>query len=125
MFVADERIEVEQLNPALAKTSSLNWRVIPGRFDVFGWQRPLNWAIEWDTSCGDLVVRAGEPLYFVRFWTNEGQQIVEPDLVEIPLSDELERRMSTMLGVTAMHRGTAALMKRSASERTSRLLPDS
>jgi hypothetical protein len=124
MFVADEAVEVEQLNPVLAKTTSLNWRVIPGRFDIYGWQRPLNWAIEWDTSCGDLIIKTGEPLYFVRFWGNGGHQIVDADLIQIPLTDDLERRMSTMLGVTAMNRGTAALMVKSATERDSKLLPD-
>ena len=38
------------------KQTTLNWRVIPGNFDIYSWQRPLNWAFEWDTRLGDLTI---------------------------------------------------------------------
>jgi hypothetical protein len=121
-FVADEPIEIEQFPPIFADTTTLNWRLIPGRFDIYGWQRPLNWAFEWDTKCGDLIIKMGEPLYYVRFYDKSGSLIPNPDLVRTPLTDELRSRLNASSGVTSLQRGTAALIKKSAEERSGPLL---
>ena len=124
MFIADEPAELEQSSPILAKTSSLNWRLIPGKFDIYSWQRPLNWAFEWDISCGDLIVRMGEPLYYLRFWNAQGAVAKDLELFEIPYSDELQKMVRAIAGVTAFRRGTADLIKRTGERRSKKLLPD-
>jgi hypothetical protein len=124
MFVSDEKMEIEQCSAILADSSSLNWRLIPGRFDIFGWQRPLNWAFEWDTRNGDLVIRAGEPLYHVRFYDEHGRLITSPNLVRVELDGELKRRFLSATGVTAIQRGTAALIKKSSINRKRKLVQD-
>jgi len=123
-FVADEPIEIEQCPPIFAETTSLNWRLISGKFDIYGWQRPLNWAFEWDSKCGDLMIKLGEPLYYVRFYDKSGSLIPNPDLLQISLTEELRTRLNASSGVTALQRGTAALIKKSAEERSKSLISE-
>jgi hypothetical protein len=117
-FVADEIVEIEQFPPVFADTTTMNWRPISGRFNIYGWQRPLNWAFEWDTKCGDLIVKMGEPLYYVRFYDLDGRLITNPDLVKISLTEELRARLNSSAGVTALQRGTATLIRKASEERT-------
>lgn len=121
-FVADEQIEVEQCQPIFANSTSLNWRIIPGRFNIYGWQRPLNWAIEWDTKCGDLVIRLGEPLYYLKFFDAEGRLISNPNIQQVELTEDLRAKLNASAGVTSLQRGTAALMRAASDERTGPLL---
>ena len=43
LFFSDTPATIEQFQPSLVQTSNMNWRVIPGKFDIYSWQRPLNW----------------------------------------------------------------------------------
>lgn len=121
-FISDEPIEIEQCHPMFADSSSLNWRLIPGKFNIHGWQRPLNWAVEWDTRCGDLIIRAGEPMYYIRFYDESGKLIVSPDLVKTKLTEDLRERLNNAAGVTAFKRGTAALIRSASKDRSEPLL---
>lgn len=121
-FVSDEPVEVEQCPPIFADTTSMNWRPISGKFNIHGWHRPLNWAIEWDTKCGDLIVKMGEPLYYVRFYDSENRLVLNPELHKIPLTEELRGRLNSSAGVTAIQRGTANLIRKASEERTGNLL---
>lgn len=99
----------------------MNWRVIPGKFDVYAWQRPLNWAIEWDTSAGDLVIRAGEPQYFVKFADSHSGNC-SPELIECKLTPELEERLLLSRGITGIRKGVTPLMKRAGDLRNDQTL---
>jgi len=122
LFVSDELMEMEQFSPSLTDVSNMNWRVIPGRFNIYGWQRPLNWAIEWDTKCGDLIIRQGDPLYFLRFFNEMGQTINNINLMNIELTPEIKERLNSTTGVTGLRRGLAPVMNRAAEERESSLM---
>ena len=122
LFVADESIEVEQFSPSLVSVSNMNWRVIPGRFNIYGWQRPLNWAIEWDTKCGDLIVKQGDPLYFVRFFDGSGKGITDLNLIEIESTEEIKEKLSSTAGVTALRRGFKPILNKAVQDRKGKLL---
>jgi Arc/MetJ-type ribon-helix-helix transcriptional regulator len=84
--------------------------VIPGRFDIYAWQRPLNWAFEWDISCGDFEVRVGEPLYNVKFISDmvpNGSYKIR--LIRQGLTDALKKRMDLTRDVASIRRGTSKL----------------
>lgn len=117
VFVADEQVDVEQIMPAVGQLARLNWRLVPGRFNIYAWQRPLNWAFEWDVRNGDLTVRLGDPLYWVRFYDKSGAIIEDPELIPITPSALLLERMRSFSGVTAVQRGTARLMITAAKSR--------
>jgi len=122
LFLTDEYAEIEQCHPILSEVSSLNWRLIPGRFDIYGWQRPLNWAIEWDTRCGDLIIRVGDPLYYVRFYDKAGSLITSPNLVKVELTEQIRKRVAATAGVTAIQRGTIKLIRSASVDRTGQLI---
>jgi hypothetical protein len=118
VFFSDDDVTVEQFDSGLSDRSRMNWRLIPGKFNIYAWQRPVNWAVEWDMSLGDFEIRTGETQYCVRFASAEHtpsqSKIV---LQEVPLSDVLKDRLRHSGGVSKMRRGTSALMKASAGER--------
>ena len=116
-FVADQKVEVEKIHPVLGHPTRINWRVIPGRFDIYGWQRPLNWAFEWDALGGDLSIRMGEPLYYVKFFGETGSQIFNPDLFKIEPSERLKKRMVEFSGVSGLRRSTQKLIKEYSDKR--------
>lgn len=125
LFVSDTPTVMAVNHPFLADTSRLNWRLIPGQFNIHAWQRPLNWAIEWDTSVGDLIIKQGEPLYYLQFMDLDGRAIKTPNLKKIPFDGELKRRVQSMAGVTSMRRGTAKLMKDASETRDKNFIGDS
>ena len=122
IFFADEPTVVEQFGAAVSSFSNLNWRLIPGSFDIFAWQRPLNWAIEWDTRCGDLIIKQGDPLYFLRFFNGKGQCIDNISLMNIELTPEIKERLNSTTGVTGLRRGLLPVMNRAIEERESSLM---
>lgn len=121
-FVTDDPIEIEQSPPIFSDTTTLNWRPLSGKFNIHGWHRPLNWAFEWDTKCGDLVVKMSEPIYYVRFYDSENRLISNPELKKIPLTEELRERLNSTAGVTAIQRGTSNLIRKASEDRTNNLL---
>ena len=116
LFFTDVPATVEQFQPSLAATTAMNWRVIPGKFDIYAWQRPLNWAIEWDTNLGDLRIRAGEPLYFLKFQAI-GQVDANIELIECELTPTLLERLQLSRGITGIRRGLTPLMRKAGQKR--------
>jgi len=117
VFFADKPVTIEQSHPSLTNVSGMNWRVIPGKFDIYSWQRPLNWAIEWDTGFGDLVIRVGEPLYFLKF-TEISSGTHDADLVECEMTPQLIQRLNLSRGITGIRKSTLPLMKKAGSLRS-------
>lgn len=125
IFISDEFIEVEQCHPFLSESTKLNWRLIPGRFNIHGWHRPLNWAIEWDATAGDLLIKQGEPLYYLKFYDIEGRRIDNPNIKHIPMSSDIKRSLNSTIGVSGIQRGTAKLIHDASKNRTGNLIPKS
>ncbi len=94
----------------------MNWRVIPGKFDIYAWQRPLNWAVEWDTSLDDLIIKAGEPIYFVKF-SSVSRIASIVNLVEITMNPEIEERLKMSRGITSIRKGLVPIMKNQSASR--------
>lgn len=118
LFFADEPIILSQ-GPALLSTpASLSWRLIPGKFNIYNWQRPINWACEWHTAAGDLIVKAGEPLYFVTFESVEGQPLGNIEMVETALTPDLREQMRQTTGVVGLRRGVMPLVSLAGERRT-------
>jgi hypothetical protein len=118
VFISDHKILIEQFSPELSKKSKMNWRVIPGKFDIYAWQRPLNWAFEWDLSCGDFEIRAGEPQYNIRFIPQE--QPIEKckiTLEKLELNKSILERLALTRDVAKIKRGTSQLFSKAAQLR--------
>ena len=126
VFFSDDDVLIEQFESSLSPKSSLNWRLIPGKFNIYAWQRPLNWSFEWDMSLGDFEVRTGETQYSVKFHSaNNRSASPSIKLQEMPVSDVLRERLRHSGGVSKMRRGTSALIRSSHEDRSNiRLIGD-
>lgn len=69
----------------------------------------MNWAVEWYPDAGDLIIKSGEPLYYLSFENPEGPPAASIDLIECELTKELESRLKETRGVTAIKRGVTPL----------------
>src|SRR3546814_17787653 len=101
------------MHPSLGESDSLNWNLIPGRFDIYAWQRALNFALEWDSLKGDLVLRVGDPMYFLRF---HGERQEKHDLIEQAMNNQLRERLRPFRGIASVRRGSRSEERRVGKE---------
>jgi len=113
VFVSDESVFVEQL-PAFF-TSQLPVLLYGGRFPIDVWPRQLNFSFQWVDLQRDLLIRRGEPLFYVRFYPTERDRKVQ--LVEAERTRELEQFMASVRGVTGLVDKTFGLFQRAAELR--------
>jgi len=120
-FVADESVVINQMPPLLHyRTPAWPGLPIGGRFPVHLWPRQLMWAFEWFDVSQDLVLRRGEPWFYVRFDTlNPSKQV---KLVEAELTDELQEYFQGMAAVTNYVRRTFSLFRIAEERRPAQLL---
>ncbi|MGN0934466.1 hypothetical protein [Falsigemmobacter intermedius] len=109
-FVAEEVCYITQLDSfAHYRPQPLPGTIFGGRFPIHAWVRPLMWAMEWHDTSKDLVLRRGEPLFYVQF---EGDGPDRPvQLVETERSPELLAWMEAMSGVVNYVNQTFSLFK--------------
>lgn len=117
IFFTDDLVYLEQSHPLLLDQSKINWRTIPGKFDIYSWQRPLNWAFEWDTRLGDLIIKSGDPLYTLSFYNSNNSLIDNVNLKKYKTTPELKERISLSHGITKVKKGINPLIEKSKKER--------
>lgn len=71
-FISNESVILEQLAPSMHKTKTLNnINIIQGMYDISKWIRPVELAIEIIDDTKPIVIKRGDPLYYVRFVTDK------------------------------------------------------
>jgi hypothetical protein len=121
VFVSDDPVYVNQYPPILHYSADTRPGVqISGRFPIDIWPRALMWAFEWHDTTKDLILRRGEPLFYVRF---EGPDPAAPvRLVEARKTPELESYMASITGVSEIVGQTYSLFKTARERRPAKLL---
>ncbi len=61
--------------------------IFGGRFPIHNWPRPLMWAFEWHDTSQDLILKRGNPWFYVQFETTPQDRAVS--LIEAELTPEL------------------------------------
>lgn len=120
VFVADQVTILSQIE-ACTETRLRCWSLIAGRFNIYDWQRPINWACEWDMASGDLSINRGQVLCGISFETAEPTSRIE--LVNVPMNDKIRRAIAATTGVTSVVRGTSGLFQTQRSRREGNFLP--
>ena len=120
-FIADEPVWMSQISAfAHYRADPLPGTIFGGRFPVSIWPRPLMWAFEWHEPQKDLVLKRGEPLFYVQF---EGMDPVRPvQLLEAEKTPELVTYLEKLSGVVNYVNQTFSLFKAAEAVRPSRLL---
>jgi len=121
VFVSDDPLYVNQYPPLMHYTADRRPGIqICGRFPIDIWPRALMWAFEWHDTTKDLILRRGEPLFYVRFEGPDPSASVR--LVEATKTPELESFMTSITGVSEIVGQTYSLFKTARERRPEVLL---
>jgi hypothetical protein len=93
---------------------------VNGRFPIDIWPRALQWGFEWHDMSKDLIIKRGEPLFYVHF---EGPDPSAPiRMIEAKRTPELMGYIDSITGVTEYVSQTYSLFKNARERRPERLL---
>lgn len=120
-FIADEMVYLSEVGAfAHYRADPLPGTIFGGRFPLSIWPRPLMWAFEWHEPEKDLILKRGEPLFYVQF---EGVDPSRPvQLVEAERTPELTAYMDKIGGVVNYVSQTFGLFKAAEALRPKKLL---
>jgi len=121
LFVADAPVWLTQL-PAFYHRSEtpLPGIMMGGRFPIHVWPRELVWAFEWHDISRDLVIRRGDPWFYLNFETENPAGHVR--LVEAEMTEDLRAYTNGMRGVTNYVSRTFSLFHTAKARRPKTLL---
>lgn len=94
--VVDCFMEWERKNPV---------RIIGGQFNINKWIRPVECAYEANRKVFTYEVKRGDPLHYVRFYTNNPNDIVSLERVQI--TDEIEIDILENTGIKNYREGSS------------------
>lgn len=120
-FIADELVYLTQLSPFMHYLPN-PWpgTIFGGRFPVSTWPRPLMWGFEWHDVKKDLILRRGDPLFYVQF---EGMDPSRPvQVIEAERTPELSVYMEQIGGAVNYVNQTFGLFKAAEALRPKKLL---
>ena len=121
VFVADQPCWVVQTAPHLHWFPEQRPGVqMGGRYPVHIWPRPLAWAFEWYDISKPLVLRRGDPWFYVHFETeNPGARV---RLVEQEMTEELDEYLNSIIDVSNYVNKTYGLFGEAQRMRPEKLL---
>jgi hypothetical protein len=121
IFLSDEPIYMTQLPPfAHFQNPPQPGVMIGGRMPIHVWPRPMIWAFEWFDTSQELVLRRGEPWFYVRFETRDPSRHVR--LIEADLTLELKQYVAGLASVTNFVNRTFSLFETAKARRPKTLL---
>jgi len=121
IFVSDEPVYLSQLAPMFHyRQEALPGLMLGGRFPINVWPRPLMWAFEWHDTTAPLILRRGEPLFYVQFETLPQNRAIQ--LVEAERTAALDEYLTMIEGAVNYVNQTFSLFKAAEARRPARLL---
>jgi hypothetical protein len=94
--------------------------MLGGRFPIHTWPRELVWAFEWHDVNTDLIIRRGDPWFYLSFETEDPSGHVR--IVEAEMTEPLRTYTNGMRGVSNYVNRTFSLFKTAAARRPEKLL---
>jgi hypothetical protein len=120
-FIADEMVYMSQVSAfAHYRPDALPGTIFGGRFPISIWPRPLMWAFEWHEPGKDLILRRGDPLFYVQFEGMDPSRAVQ--VVEAEKTAELQAYLDKLSGVVNYVSQTFSLFKAAEAVRPRKLL---
>ena len=121
LFVTDDDAYLTQSPPFLDyKQDRWPGVVTTARFAFGVWPRVLSWAFEWHDISKDLIIKRGEPWFYVMFETTNPSEEVE--LVEAVDTPELKQYRASLEDVVKFVSNPFALKDRARERRPEKLL---
>lgn len=121
VFVSDEPVFMTQMPPFMHYHAN-PWpgTMIGGRLPIHIWPRQMMWAFEWYDPSRELVLKRGEPWFYVRFETHDPARPVR--LFEAEMTPELAEHRRGMTSVAGFVDQTYSLLKVASARRPAKLL---
>jgi hypothetical protein len=121
LFLADEPVYMTQL-PPICHYRNPPWPglLIGGRLPIHIWPRPMMWAFEWHEPKQDLILRRGEPWFYVHFELEDPSRPVR--LIEAEMTPELKEYVTGLNAVTNYVNRTFSLFSTARERRPKTLL---
>jgi hypothetical protein len=120
-FIADEPVWLTQIGCfAHYRPDPLPGTLFGGRFPIHVWPRPLMWAFEWHDPSRDIVLRRGEPLFYVQFESTGPDRPIQ--VVEAERTADLDAYVESISGVVNYVAQTFSLFEAAEARRPARLL---
>jgi len=121
LFIADELVYINQTPPLFHFPDPPRPGIqICGRFPIDVWPRKLSWAMEWVDLEQDLVLKRGEPWFYVTFETMDPSRGLR--LIEAASTPELEEYRRGAKAVVSYVSQAFSLFPTARSRRPKKLL---
>ena len=121
IFISDEPVYLTQLDAfAHYRKVPLPGTIFGGRFPINLWPRPLMWAMEWHETAQDLILKRGDPLFYLLFECDHPDRSIT--LVEAERTPALMQYIAHISGAVNYVNQTFALFKEAQAARPARLL---
>ncbi len=120
-FIADEPVYLTQIGTfAHYRKQPLPGTIFGGRFPISVWPRPVMWAFEWHDTESDIILKRGEPLFYVQFEATAPERPIQ--LVEAGRTSALDAYLEKLSGVVNYANQTFSLFAAAESIRPPTLL---
>lgn len=121
IFLADEPVYITQTPPFMHYLPA-PWpgTLFGGRFPIHVWPRPLMWAFEWHDTSKDLILRRGDPWFYVGFETVPSDRPIT--MVEAEPTPELNDYIQQISGAVNFVNQSFSLFKTAEKRRPAKLL---
>ena len=121
IFISDEPVYLSQVAPFMHYPAHpLPGTIFGGRFPINVWPRRLLWAFEWHNTSQPLILKRGEPLFYVMFETTPQERAVQ--LVEAEVTSDLRQYLDMISGAVNYVNQTFSLFEAAEKRRPSKLV---
>ena len=121
VFVADEPVWMTQTPPFNHYPQTpLPGIVIGGRLPIDIWPRQMTWAFEWYDTSKPIVLKRGQPWFYVNFETQDPSRPIR--LIEAEKTPALTEHIKGLTGVTNYVNQTYKLFETARKRRPKKLL---
>ncbi|MDB0033855.1 hypothetical protein N9E52_01795 [Alphaproteobacteria bacterium] len=121
VFITDDDIILSQLPPFLDfKSKKWPGLLVAGKFPIIDWPRTLSWAFEWHDLESDLILKRGDPWFYVYFESDKSSEEIQ--LVDAENNEVVKNFRKGMAEVVKYVSNSFSLFKVSNERRPKQLL---
>ena len=101
VFYSYDDIEMEII-PCFLTNTIENLRVIPGRYNISKWIRPMDFACEIIDDTKEINFKENDPIFYVRFYTKNKEKVI---LERVEQSPRLKKTMQACIQLKKENQG--------------------
>jgi len=121
LFIADTPVYMTQCDASMHyRKTPLPGTLFGGRFPIHVWPRQLMWAFEWHDVKQDLVLKRGDPWFYVMFEADRPDRAIQ--MVQAAMTPEFEQFIEYVSGAVNYVNQTFSLFEQAAKARPQKLL---